>query len=76
MKEIHKTLEKKISSVLKPLGYKKMGPLQWYFYINNFSRGIEIQRSQWSDAIYINFYIYLRPKTVKPTKKLRLSGCN
>lgn len=69
MKEIHKILEKKISLGLGPLGYKKMGPLQWYQSLNEFSRGVEIQRSQWSDAIYINFYIYLKSDSEKPSKK-------
>ncbi len=81
MKEIHKILEQKIDLALKPLGYKKYGQLKWYICIEGFCRAIEIQRSQWSDEIYINLFIYLYDENRKPTKKdpylrTQMGGCD
>lgn len=76
-KEIHKILEKKIDLALKPLGYKKNGPLKWYLPVQGLSRAIEIQRSQWSDVVYINIYIYVgdeKPKRSTPYLTTRLGG--
>lgn len=76
-KEIHKILEKKIDLALEPLGYKKNGSLKWYFPLQGVSRAVEIQRSQWSDAVYINIYIYIgdeKPKRSTPYLTTRLGG--
>ncbi len=79
MKEIHKILEMKTDLALKALGYEKNGPVKWYLPMNGFSRAVEIQRSQWSDAIYINMYIYIgneKPKPSAPYLMTRLAGAD
>ncbi len=80
MKEVHKLLSKKLSPLFKASGYQSNGTLKWYKPKDGFSIGLEFQKSQWSDQIYFNYYIYIhdpalsKPKKSHPSVHGRISG--
>ena len=68
MKEIHKLLVGKLKPLLKENGFIKNGDSSWCKAYSGFSASIEIQKSQWSDDIYLNYFFFVHDTKAKPKK--------
>jgi Domain of unknown function (DUF4304) len=68
MKETHKILVAKLKPLFKKYKYLKGSESSWYKPHFGFSTMIELQKSQWSDDIYLNYYFLVHQATIKPKK--------